>query len=189
MSAGKKSTTTQFSNPTLLPGYEIAGKPTVLVVEDYDDAREMLRVWLELEGCRVVEACNGLEGVAAAGREKPALILMDGSLPLLGGLEATRLIREDARLREVVILGLNGWGTSSYRDAALAAGCDDCLEKPLDFERLESYLARLFEKSLVAATTDRSATPQLTARVNYDQQGYKCRQPELHESLVHRLLR
>jgi CheY-like chemotaxis protein len=67
-----------------------AGKPLVLVVEDHEDTRFILRTVLERSGCRVAEDCDGFEAVEIAGREPPDLILMDGSLPLLGGLAATR---------------------------------------------------------------------------------------------------
>ncbi|HXM35122.1 MAG TPA: response regulator, partial [Pyrinomonadaceae bacterium] len=83
---------------------------------------------------------------------RPDLILMDGSLPLMDGLEATRRIRENLLLREVPILALNGWGTPSFHAAALAAGCDDCMTKPIDFERLERYMAPLFDRCAVART-------------------------------------
>lgn len=126
-----------------------AEKPKVLIVEDHDDSRDMLRTLLEMTGCRVIEACDGLEAVEVARREHPSLILMDGSLPLLDGLGATRLIREDPLLQEISIIGLNGWGTPAYHAAALAAGCNDCLEKPIDFEKLESHLGRLFKPQLV----------------------------------------
>ena len=117
-------------------GYRASSNLTILIVEDHDDTREMLRILLETWGFRVVEACNGLEAVETAVRERPALILMDGSLPFLDGLGATRLIREKAVLDEVKIVALNGWGSPSYDNAALAAGCDDSFAKPLDFEQL-----------------------------------------------------
>lgn len=126
-------------------------RPRVLIVEDHDDTREMLRLILEMKGCLVMDASNGLEGVEVARREQPDLILMDGSLPLLDGLAATRRIREDLLLREVVIIALNGWGTRSYHAAALAAGCNDCMVKPIDFDRLENYLTLLFDQSCPAA--------------------------------------
>ena len=117
-----------------------SGKPTILIVEDHDDTREMLRTFYEMSGCRVVEACNGLDAVEAASRERPALLLLDGSLPFLDGLGATRRIRENALLDNVRIVALNGWGSASYTTAALAAGCNDCIVKPLDLERLKDYL-------------------------------------------------
>ena len=128
----------------------IVNTPRVLIVEDHDDSRQMLRVLLEMKRCQVFEACNGLEAVEIAGREQPDLILMDGSLPLLDGLSATRRIRENVELREVLILALNGWGTPAFHAAALAAGCDDCIPKPIDFEQLESFILPLFKSSAVA---------------------------------------
>lgn len=128
-----------------------ASRPKVLIVEDHDDSRQMLRVLLEMNSCHVFEACNGLEAVEIAGREQPELILMDGSLPLLDGLEATRLIRENVQLGDVLILALNGWGTESFHAAALAAGCNDCIAKPIDFDQLESYVAPLFKPATLAA--------------------------------------
>jgi len=121
------------------------------VVEDHDDTREMLHMLLEMWGCRVVEARDGLEAVAAASRERPEMILMDGSLPFLDGLGATRRIRENGLREQIKILALNGWGTPSYHAAALAAGCDDTIKKPLDFVRLRKYLTTLFDTSSHAA--------------------------------------
>jgi two-component system cell cycle response regulator DivK len=129
---------------------QLPNKPKVLIVEDHDDTREMLRILLEMKSCHVVEACNGQEAIEVANREQPDLILMDGSLPLLDGLEATRRIRENVGLREVLILALNGWGTPSFHAAALAAGCDDCMTKPIDFEELERHMAPLFDRNAVA---------------------------------------
>jgi two-component system cell cycle response regulator DivK len=115
----------------------------VLVVEDHEDTRFILRTVLERSGCRVVEAADGFEAVEMAGREQPDLILMDGSLPRLGGLAATRLIRQDTLLQEVLIVALSGWATPSFHAAALAAGCNECLDKPIDFKRLKSLLTDL----------------------------------------------
>ena len=126
-------------------------KPLVLVAEDHEDTRYMLRTIFEMKGCRVVEACDGLQAVEVAGREQPDLILMDGSLPRLNSLAATRLIRGNAFMSKVFIVALNGWGTLSFHDAALAAGCNDCLNKPIDFERLERHLVRLFSSTQAVA--------------------------------------
>jgi CheY-like chemotaxis protein len=149
-------TSTIRSNAGLTPALPIAAlrqpvtRPKVLIVEDHDDSRQMLRVLLEMKRCQVFEACNGLEAVEIAHREQPELILMDGSLPLLDGLEATRRIRKNVQLGSVMILALNGWGTQSFHAAALAAGCDDCIDKPIDFELLDRYIAPLFSSSALA---------------------------------------
>ncbi|HEY2961444.1 MAG TPA: response regulator [Pyrinomonadaceae bacterium] len=130
-------------------GARTSVKPTVLIVEDHDDTREMLCTLLSMWGCRVVEACNGLEAVEAASQERPALILMDGSLPFLDGLGATRRIRENGLGDQVKILALNGWGPK-YHAAALAAGSDDCIEKPFDVDQLRRHLVPLFAFSSYA---------------------------------------
>jgi len=140
-----KAKTTEPATHHYLPRMRTARQPTILVVEDHDDTREMLHTLLEMWGCRVVEACDGLEAVEAASRERPELILMDGSLPFIDGLEATRRIRENGLVDQMNILALDGWGTPSYHAAALAAGCDDSIEKPLDFDRLRKYLEPLFD--------------------------------------------
>lgn len=145
MSTSGTAQTTGSSTRHYLPRMRTARQPTILVVEDHDDTREMLHTLLEMWGCRVVEACNGLEAVQAASRERPEMILMDGSLPFLDGLQATRRIRENGPHDQVKILALDGWGTPSYHAAALAAGCDDSIEKPLDFDRLRKCLAPLFD--------------------------------------------
>jgi two-component system, cell cycle response regulator DivK len=127
------------------------GKPLVLVVEDHEDTRFVLRTILEMSGCLVMEACDGFEAVEIAGREQPDLILMDGSLPLLGGLAATRLIRENTLLQEVLIVALSGWATPSFHAAALAAGCNDCFDKPIDFKRLNNLITGLAGASFAAS--------------------------------------
>jgi len=144
-SSGKAKTTEAATRHSLRRNR--SAPPTILVVEDHDDTREMLHMLLEMWGCRVVEACDGLEAVEAASRERPEMILMDGSLPFLDGLEATRRIRENGLRDQVKILALDGWGTQSYHAAALAAGCDDSIKKPLDFDLLHKYLAPLFDTS------------------------------------------
>jgi CheY-like chemotaxis protein len=134
-----------------------AGKPLVLVVEDHEDTRFMLRTVLERSGCHVVEAADGFEAVEIAGREQPDLILMDGSLPILGGLAATRLIRQNTLLEDVFIIALSGWATPSFHAAALAAGCNECLDKPIDFKRLKSLLTDLASASFARGQSPRSS--------------------------------
>ncbi len=119
----------------------IGGQPKILVAEEHDDTREMLHLLLEMWGCRVVEACNGLEAVNAASRERPQFILMDSRLPFIDGLEATRQIRENGLRGQVKILVLNASGDPQYHAAALAAGSDDSIEKPFDFDHIRSFLS------------------------------------------------
>ena len=113
---------------------------TVLVVEDYDDNRRMLRMLLERCGYSVLEALNGEEAVEMAQREHPDLILMDINLPLLDGFVATQFIRQQEELRHTPIVALTAYGNNQSRDVALAAGCDDYLEKPVNFAQVEKLL-------------------------------------------------
>jgi CheY-like chemotaxis protein len=116
---------------------------TVMVVEDFEDNRFMMRRLLELSGYRVLEAINGEEAVKKAQLERPDLILMDLSLPLLDGLAATRRIREVEDLRDIPIVAVSAHDTSDFHADALAAGCNDYVTKPIDFDQLEALLARL----------------------------------------------
>ena len=127
--------TLPFSRPT-----PFTPQPTILVVEDHDDTRQMLSILLEGWGARVVEASDGLQAVEMASREKPRLILMDGRLPLLDGLDATRKIRENPLLDDVKIVALSGCESPRYHAEALAAGCNDSMEKPFDFEKLRTFV-------------------------------------------------
>ena len=119
---------------------------TVMVVEDFEDNRFMMRRLLEMSGYRVVEAINGEQAVEVARREQPHLILMDLSLPLLDGLAATRRIRQYNELRRVPIIAVSAHDTSDFHADALAAGCNDYVTKPIDFDQLEALLQRLLPK-------------------------------------------
>jgi CheY-like chemotaxis protein len=119
------------------------GHLTVMVVEDFEDNRFMMRRLLEMSGYRVVEAVNGQEAVEKAGSEQPDLILMDLSLPLLDGLAATRRIREQDGLKKVPIVAVSAHDTADFHAEALAAGCNEYVTKPIDFDQLESLLSRL----------------------------------------------
>ena len=120
---------------------------TVLVVEDFEDNRFMMRRLLEMSGYRVLEAINGEEAVDLARRERPGLILMDLSLPLLDGLAATRRIRQHEDLRDVPIVAVSAHDTADFHADALAAGCNDYVTKPIDFDQLEALLGRLLPKN------------------------------------------
>jgi len=117
--------------------------PTILVVEDFEDNRFMMRRLLEMSGYQVLEAVNGEEAVALACRELPQLILMDLSLPQLDGLAATRRIRHHPNLRDVPIVAVSAHDTADFHADALAAGCNDYVTKPIDFDQLEALLNRL----------------------------------------------
>ena len=117
---------------------------TILIAEDYDDSRKMIRKALELYGYSVVEACDGREAVELTRRQCPDLILMDLNMPQLDGLAATEQIRECKELCEnVTILAITAHDTYGMKEAAMEAGCDGYLTKPINFERLETIIARL----------------------------------------------
>ena len=119
---------------------------TVMVVEDFEDNRFMMRRLLEMSGYQVLEAINGEEAVEIAKRERPDLILMDLSLPLLDGLAATRRIRQEAELRDVPIVAVSAHDTADFHADALAAGCNDYVTKPIDFDQLEALLGKLLTR-------------------------------------------
>ena len=119
---------------------------TVLVVEDFEDNRFMMRRLLEMSGYRVVEAVNGREAVERAVEVRPDLILMDLSLPFLDGLAATRRIRQQDGLSRVPIVAVSAHDTADFHADALAAGCNEYVTKPIDFDHLERLLNRLVPK-------------------------------------------
>jgi len=119
---------------------------TVLLVEDTEDNRFMMRRLLEMEGYRVVEARNGEEAVKAAQTEKPNLILMDLSLPVIDGLAATRLIRKIPDLQNTPIIAVSAHDTADFQQDALTAGCNSYITKPIDFGVLEKLIAKLIGK-------------------------------------------
>lgn len=113
---------------------------TVLLVEDTEDNRFMMKRLLEMSGYRVVEATNGEEAVRMAAAESPGLILMDLSLPLIDGLAATRLIRKLPTCRETPIIAVSAHDTSDFLAEALEAGCNSYITKPIDFNELEELI-------------------------------------------------
>jgi CheY-like chemotaxis protein len=119
-----------------------AGGSKVLVAEDHEDTRFLLRTLLERRGLAVVEACDGEEACDVALRERPDLILMDGGLPRLDGLAATRRMRGLAQLSRVPIVFLSGHAGQQDQLDAHAAGCDDYVVKPFDVARLDYILNR-----------------------------------------------
>lgn len=110
--------------------------PKVLLVEDNEMNRDMLSRRLLRKGYEVVMAFDGAEGVRLAGLEKPDLILMDMSLPIIDGWEATRRIKADAALQPIPIIALTAHAMSGDREKALEAGCDDYDTKPIELPRL-----------------------------------------------------
>lgn len=117
-------------------------KPLVLVVEDHDDTRFLLQYLLEIRGCRVAVAEDGVMAVRAAWSEHPDLILMDASLPRLDGLAATRLIRGVAALHNIPIVFLSGHAHPAFRAVALETGGNDYIVKPFEIQQLDKVLEK-----------------------------------------------
>jgi CheY-like chemotaxis protein len=115
---------------------------TILVVEDTADSRELMRLILEAEGYRVVEAKDGAVAVDAAQREQPDIILMDMSLPLIDGCQATKLIRRLPKLRTTPIIAFTAYNQWDWRARAILAGCTDFLTKPIQTKLLLRMLTR-----------------------------------------------
>lgn len=118
-------------------GRATAGR--ILVADDNEDCRMALRALLEAAGYSVHEAADGEEAVRETRRVHPDLVLMDIMMPGVDGLEATRRIRDSDEVAEVRIVAVSAM--EGARQASLAAGCDDCLVKPLDLSGLEEVVA------------------------------------------------
>jgi CheY-like chemotaxis protein len=118
---------------------------TVLVVDDFDDTRLLLRTWLQRKGFRVIEAENGKQAVAAAQSHNPDFIIMDVEMPELDGLNATRQIRELNQIPRVPIVAVSAYGADQYREQALEAGCDEYVSTPFDPEELEKLIRSLLK--------------------------------------------
>jgi two-component system cell cycle response regulator DivK len=116
----------------------------ILIVEDVELNLDLLVQLLE-DDYELITAENGKDGVSLARQRKPDLILMDLSLPILDGWEATRQIKAEDELKNIPIIGLSAHAMSGDKERALAAGCDDYLTKPLNdellFQKLDHFLA------------------------------------------------
>ena len=116
---------------------------TILVVEDYEDTSLAMRLALEDQGYRILEAADGARAIEVAASERPDVILMDLGLPDMDGLAAAEQIRADPALRDTVIVAVTARGERAYRARALAAGCNAFVTKPFDFDWLRDLLDNL----------------------------------------------
>ncbi len=116
---------------------------TILVVDDFDDTRLLLRTWLERRGFRVIEAENGVEAITQATAEFPDLIIMDMEMPQLDGLAATRRLRQIDDLSTIPIVAVSAYGADQFRQLALDAGCDEYVSTPFEPKALEGIINAL----------------------------------------------
>jgi CheY-like chemotaxis protein len=120
----------------------VRARPLVLVADDDSDTRLLFRTVLEMRGYCVIEAADGEETVSAVQSARPDLILMDGSLPRLSGLEAARRIRRSGHIGHVPIVFISGHAGAAFIALAREAGCDEYLVKPFDLAQLDNVVEK-----------------------------------------------
>jgi len=132
-------------------------KPCVLIVDDYPDAREMYSEYLQYSGFDVIEAENGMEALTKAAEKSPDIILMDLSLPVMDGWEATRRLKADDRTASIPVVALTGHALAGISEGAKRAGCDAFVTKPCLPEDLVKEIRKVLnDSSTVAKKTRRS---------------------------------
>jgi CheY-like chemotaxis protein len=120
-------------------------RPRVLVVDDYPDAREMYAEYLQYAGFDVIEAGNGLEALQRASDSQPDIILMDLSLPVMDGWEATRRLKADKSTADIPVVALTGHALAGFSDGAKKAGCDAFVTKPCLPEEIVKEIHRVLD--------------------------------------------
>ncbi|NTX05335.1 response regulator [Myxococcus sp. CA051A] len=123
------------------------GRKRVLVVDDFDDAREMYAEYLEFVGFEVDTARDGMEAVEKAQSSEPDIILMDLSLPVMDGWEATRRIKQDLRTRDIPVMALTGHVLAGNAEHAREAGADEFVAKPCLPQDLENKIRNMLKPS------------------------------------------
>ena len=120
-------------------------QPLVLVVEDYQDAREMYAAYLQFSGFEVAEAGNGIEAIDKTHELMPDIVLMDLALPRMDGWEATKRLKSDPRTRHIPIVALTGHALAGHAEGAREAGCDAFVTKPCLPDALVTEIKRLLD--------------------------------------------
>lgn len=118
----------------------------ILVVDDYADNREMYSAYLRFQGLEVVEAANGTEALEHAFERPPDLVVMDLSLPGVDGWQATRMLKADARTKDIPVIAVTGHALAGAPERAAEAGCDGFLTKPCLPEDLLREIQRMLER-------------------------------------------
>jgi CheY-like chemotaxis protein len=121
-------------------------RPCVLLVDDYPDAREMYSEYLQYSGFDVIEAGNGIEALQQAIEQEPDIILMDLSLPVMDGWEATRRLKADRRTARIPVVALTGHALAGISEGARRAGCDAFVTKPCLPEDLVKEIRKVLEQ-------------------------------------------
>jgi CheY-like chemotaxis protein len=121
-------------------------RPVVLVVDDHQDTRELIKFVLERQGYRIVEAEDGEVAIERGTSEHPDLVLMDLAIPKLDGLSVMKQLRKRTDMHDIPILFISAHAESAVRDQVLAAGCDEYLTKPLDLDNLLRVLDQYISK-------------------------------------------
>ncbi|SFM49429.1 response regulator [Methylobacterium pseudosasicola] len=119
----------------------------ILIVEDTEDNRRILRDLLTAAGYGIVEATNGRCGVEAAQAEQPDLILMDIQLPIMDGYEAARRLKADPATRHIPVVAVTSYALSGDEDRALAAGCDGYVAKPFSPRKILSLVRQMLPEA------------------------------------------
>ena len=130
----------------------------VLLVEDNEMNRDMLSRRLQRRGWDVAIAVDGAQGLAMAASERPSVVLMDMSLPVIDGWEATRRLRADPAIAHLPVIALTAHAMSGDREKAMSAGCDDFDTKPVEFERLVGKIEALVKRASAAPPGDSRLT-------------------------------
>jgi CheY-like chemotaxis protein len=138
-------------------------KPRVLVVDDYPDAREMYTEYLDYCGFDVIEAANGMEALQRAIDSQPDIILMDLSLPIMDGWEATRRLKADERTAAIPVVALTGHALAGISEGARKAGCDAFVTKPCLPEDLVKEIRAVLDQSTPVKKNRRSGKHAKTA--------------------------
>jgi CheY-like chemotaxis protein len=130
--------------------------PRVLLVDDYPDARDMYTEYLEYSGFAVAQASNGIEALKKAAEMSPDIILMDLSLPVMDGWEATRRLKADERTAHIPVVALTGHALAGISEGAKKAGCDAFVTKPCLPEELVKEIRKVLESRSTARKVRRS---------------------------------
>jgi len=119
----------------------------ILIVDDTEDIRDLLSVVLRLKGCDAIAVTDGRQAIEQATRSSPDLILMDICMPVMDGYQATMRIHDIPRLSHVPVIAMSAHWQGDWSSKAIAAGCVECLPKPLEPEKLDQIISRYIHDS------------------------------------------